>query len=253
MFVQNPVETVNKTMTLTGLKSNKRQLKVTGAMYFAGLLIAVVLASPVFAGLSLSPENVELTDVSRSEKVYLSNDGKPVLPAEITKIVTGVFKSGNDLPSSASGETHFSDYSYMFKFEAGKDGSITITANKDAVQIGKYDLHVRTVFGTVTGTINATLSQSSPIGKSQREELPEFTYNIVLPDYSLGQQVSVNLPSDTVNTYSWYIDGKLHSSGVGETSFRARPDAGTHEISFIARNPEGEMVSKWSDTIKVVK
>ena len=51
--------------------------------------------------------------------------------------------------------------------------------------------------------------------------------------------------------YSWYIDGEVHSSGLGMTSFRAWPEAGTHEISFVARDPEGSVVSKWSDATLV--
>lgn len=58
---------------------------------------------------------------------------------------------------------------------------------------------------------------------------------------------------DKKNTYSWYIDGEMHSSGVAETAFRAWPEPGFREISFIAQSPDGVVVSRWSDTIEVIE
>lgn len=217
------------------------------------LVAGVFLSTPVLAELRLDPEKIEMKDVTRSEKVLVLNGSKPVLPSEITKISSGVFKFKDDVPESARDGTHFSNYSYMFEFHANDDGSIVITANENLLEVGIYDLYVETIYGTVSGTINATLSESNPSTLLQREKLPEFTYDIVLPDYSRGQQIVLNLPPDEVNTYSWYIDGELHSSGLGQTTFLAQPEPGTHEISFIARNPEGIVVSTWSDVTEVSK
>jgi hypothetical protein len=220
---------------------------------FQVFVASVLLSTQVFAELRLDPEKIEMKDVNRSEKVFVFHDGKSVLPSEITKITTGVFKFRDDVPESARGGTHFSNYSYMFEFQVNDDGSIVITANEDLLEVGLYDLYVHTIHGTVSGTISATLSESNPSKLLQREKKPEFTYHIVLPDYSRGQQIVVNLPPDKVNTYSWYIDGELHISGLGETTFLAQPEPGTHEISFIARNPKGVVVSTWSDVVEVSK
>ena len=223
------------------------------AKHLLAVLVGVLFSSSVVSQITLSPQELELKDTAQAEKVFITHDGKPVLPAEITKIVTGVFKFRDDVPRDDRDGTHFSNYSHMFDFKADDDGSITITGKKDLREVGKYDLYVHTIYGTVSGLINATLSQSSPTRLRQRVNLLEFSYTITLPDYSLGQTIAVSLPSDEVNTYYWYINGELHSSGLGETSFRVKPDAGTYEISFIARNPEGEVVSTWSDTTLVSK
>lgn len=203
--------------------------------------------------MTLSPETIEFQDISVSQNVFLRRDGKPVRAGDITKIVSGVFKYRDDVPESASGGTHFSNYSFMFDFKTNENGSITITPNKSLLEIGSYTLYVHTVHGTVTGLIDANLRESHPPPVRTEVKLPEFTYQIKLPDYKTGQFISVNLNPDTKNTYLWYINGKVHSSGLGKTSFKALLDAGSYEISFIARNPEGEVISRWSDSTKVSK
>jgi hypothetical protein len=141
----------------------------------------------------------------------------------------------------------------MFDFEAGDDGLITITPKKGRVEIGTYKLLVHSVYGTVSGLIDANLRDSIPTGKHGKLNLSEFSYDIELPDYVYGQGVSIELNPDSKNTYSWFIDGELHSSGIGKTSFRAWPEAGSHEISYIARDPQGVVVSQWSDTTDIIE
>ena len=218
-----------------------------------GLCLGTLFSSVVFAQIAMTPETIELRDVSQSVTVFITNDGKPVLPAEITRIVSGVFKYGDAAPHTAKDRRHFSNYSYMFEFKTNADGSITIKANQDQVQEGTYDLYVYSIYGTVTGSIKASLLESLPAKRRERKKRAEFTYGIVLPDYVHGQQIVVQLSPDKVNTYYWYVDGKLHSSGLGETSFRVIPEVGTHEISFVAKNPSGDVVSSWSDTTVVSK
>ena len=82
---------------------------------------------------------------------------------------------------------------------------------------------------------------------------PSLTYDIDLPDYSIKQEISIDLLADEEKIYNWYIDGELHSTGLGNTSFRARPPIGEHEISFIATYPDGEVFSSWSDTILITE
>lgn len=217
-----------------------------------GSLLCTLLSSAVFAQIELTPEVVELRDVSQSETLFVTHNGQPVLPADITKIVSGVYKYRDDVPDTAKGGTHFSNYSYMFDFKINPDGSITITAHDDQVQEGTYDLYVHSTYGMATGSIRASLLESFPSMRRERPKKSEFVYGIVLPDYDYGQQIVIELDPDHVNTYFWYIDGELHSSGLGETSFRALPEVGTHEISFIAKNSAGDVVSSWSDTTIVL-
>lgn len=221
--------------------------------FLMGSLLYALMSSAVFAQIELTPEVVELRDVSQSGTLFVTHNGQPVLPAEITKIVSGVFKYRDDVPDSAEGGTHFSNYSHMFDFKINPDGSISITARDDHIQEGTYDLYVHSIYGKATGSIRASLLESFPSMRRERPKKPEFTYGIVLPDYAHGQQIVIELAPDQVNTYFWYIDGELHSSGLGETSFRALPGVGTHEISFIAKNPAGDVVSFWSDTTVVSK
>ena len=216
-----------------------------------GGLAVLLLANAAFAQLSMSPEEIDVNDVQQSEKILITFDGNPVLPAEIKSVVSGVSKTGDALPVGAPGKTHFSNYSYMFNFETGDDGVLTITPKKGLLQIGTYDLHVHTVHGRVTGRINANLRDSIPPLQHQRANLSEFRYSITLPDFVYGQLISIDLKPDNKNTYTWYIDGVVHSSGIGETSFRGWPEAGTREISYIAQNPDGVVLSQWSDTTEI--
>jgi len=101
---------------------------------------------------------------------------------------------------------------------------------------------VHTIYGTVTGLIDANLRDSNHT-RLHEFERPKFTYDIRLPDYSYGQAVSIDLGPDADNTYYWYLDGELHTSGLGKSSFSVWPDKGVHEISVIARNPDGAVVS----------
>jgi hypothetical protein len=125
-------------------------------------LIAILLSTPVYAQLSLAPQEIDVNDVTQSRKVLITFNGKSVLTEDISGIVSGVSKIGDAVPESASSETHFSDYSYMFVFVAEDDGIIAINSKKGLVEIGTYDLLIRTVHGTVTGLINANLRDSIP-------------------------------------------------------------------------------------------
>jgi len=214
-------------------------------------LVAVLSSSQLSAQLSLSPTEIDVNDAEQSKKILITYEGKPVLPNEIKKIVSGVTKTGDAVPETASGISHFSNYSYMFEFQTGEDGFIIIKPNTGLVEIGTYDFFIYTVHGTVKGLINANLRDSIPPLTHHTLNLSEFNYDIELSDYIYGQAVSINLSPDKKNTYSWYIDGEIHSSGVGETVFRGWPEPGSHEISYIARSPDGTVVSNWSDTIEV--
>ena len=216
-------------------------------------IAGVYLSTPVFAEITLSPETIEFQDISVSQNIFVRRDGEPVRAGDITKIVSGVFKYGDGVPESASGATHFSNYSFMFDFKANENGSITITPNKGLLEIGSYTLYVHTVHGIVTGLIDANLRESHPRPVRTEVKLPEFTYQIKLPDYKTGQLISVNLNPDKQNTYFWYINGKVHASGLGKTSFKALLDTGSYEISFTVRNPEGDVISRWSDRTEVTK
>ena len=219
--------------------------------YLSVALAAVLFASSVYAQLVLSPSDIVFNNYDETNTVILTNDGKPVLPTEINRIISGVFKSGNEVPETAPGSTHTSDYSFMFEIISNDDGSITFTPIESLLELGTYDLIIHTIYGTAKGLIDANLRETFPPIPRPPATTPSFTYDIKLPDYSYSQEISIVLGPDEKNTCSWYIDGELHSSGLGKTSFRARPDIGEHEISFIAHNPEGVVVSKWSDTVKI--
>jgi len=201
----------------------------------------------------LSPDEIDVTDITQSKKFFITHDEQVVLPAEITKIVSGVFKTGNAVPSRVSTKTHFSDYSYMFKFELGDDGSITLTPEKDLLQVGVYEVFVHTIYGTATGVINAGLKDSHPAIPHHPVKTSRVTSHGQQADYLYGQVVSVELSADKKNDYAWFLDGKTHSSGPGMTSFRAWPEVGIHEVSSIARNMDGTVVSTWSDSITIAK
>ena len=229
---------------------NVKECKTVLSGYFL-LLAGLLFSLPVVADLTLSPVEIDVKSSSEPAKVYVLNDGKPVLPAEITKIVAGVFKTGRAVPEEKRGGTHFSNYSYMFSFKVNADGSITITPVESTLQVGDYDIYVHTIHGTVVGVIDANLRESIPVRPPTRIKPTTFTYDFELPDYLYGQVVSIDLGPDKTRTYTWYIDGELHSSGLGLTSFRATPDPGIHEISFIARNADGDIISTWSGTANV--
>lgn len=220
---------------------------------YPALVMAVFTAAPGFAQLSLSPEVIDLNDVRQSKNVLITFDGKAISKQEILRIVTGVTKTGDALPENASGKTHFSDYSYMFDFDVGDDGVITVVPKAGLVEVGKYDLVVFSVHGKAKGLINANLRDSLPPKKHQPLNLSAFSYDIKLPDYTYGRAISIELNPDSKNSYTWLIDGEVHSSGLGVTSFRAWPEPGDHEISYIALSPEGVELSRWSDRTVVAE
>ena len=225
--------------------------RIPGKSKFFLTISGMLFPFTIIADLTLTPAELDLKNYSEPVKVLVMSDGRPVLPVEITKIVAGVFKTGNAVPEQARGGTHFSNYSYMFEFRTDVDGSITITPVKSLLQIGDYDLFVHTIYGTVSGVIDANLRDSIPARPPTKIKSSRFNYDFELPDYLFGQPVSIDLGPDKTRTYTWYIDGEIHSSGLGLTSFQARPEMGTHEISFIAKNADGEVVSTWSGTTRV--
>ena len=222
-------------------------------VYCLVALAVVMLSTPLLAQLSLSPFETDVSDVGQSENVRISYDGRPVLPGEIIKIASGVTKSGRAVPEKPAGSSHFSDYSFMFDFTVSDDGLITLKPNSGLLEIGSYELVVKTVYGTVRGVINADLRDSIPPLPPRTANLAKFSYDLKLPDYTHGQAISIELSADRKNTYTWYIDGEIHSSGPGETSFRAWPEPGVHEISYVARSPAGVVVSSWSDTTEIAE
>jgi hypothetical protein len=219
--------------------------------YLSAALAGILFTSSVYAQLVFSPTEIVFNHYGETKTVFLTNDGKPVLPIEINRIISGVFKSGIEVPETAPGSTHVSDYSFMFEIKSNDDGSISFTPIEGLLELGTYDLIIHTIYGTAKGLIDANLRETFPLNPRPPATAPSFTYDIKLPDYSYGQEISIVLGPDEKNTYSWYIDGELQISGLGKTSFRARPDIGEHEISFIAQNPDGVVVSKWSDTVKI--
>lgn len=210
------------------------------------VICSIAFSISVFAEVDLSPLEIEFADFSKPGQVRVTQDGKPVLPGEIMKIVSGVFKYRDDVPENATGKTHFSNYSYMFDFRTNDDGSITVIPIRDAVEIGSYDLYVHTIYGTATGTINVNLRNVIPPRPLQSVDMGKFIYSLDLPDYEYGQTISINLGADTKNIYTWYLNGEVRSSGLGQTSFEVRPEPGIQEISFIARTPDGEVHARGS-------
>lgn len=163
-------------------------------------LICILFSSSVFPQVILSPPEIDVKNLSESEKIFVTHDGKPILPTEITKIVIGVYKTGKEVFDPASGETHISNYSYMFETRTGDDGSITFTPKKDLVEIGTYGLFVHTDYGTAKGFINANLSELYPARPRSRLAPPSLTYDIKLAEYSYGQEISIDLNPDGENT-----------------------------------------------------
>jgi hypothetical protein len=230
-----------------------KSLHMNRLIQYPATLLAVLLPTTVTAQLNLVPHEIDVNDVMQPRQVRLTHNGEAVLSSEILSISSGVFKTGEALPENAAGDTHFSDYSYMFDFEVDDDGLITIKPIEGRVEIGTYELLVRSVHGSVSGLINANLRDSIPPSEHRKLNLSEFSYEIELPDYIYGRGVLIELNPDSKNTYSWYMDGELHSAGIGKTSFRAWPEAGSHEISYIARDPQGLVVSQWSDTTNIIE
>ena len=216
-------------------------------------LAGVLYTLPAFAELLLTPGVVVLQDIFEPKKVFLTYGGKPVPPVEINRIVFGVRKTGNEVHGRPGVDEHFSDYSYMFDFTTAADGSITITADSDSLQIGSYELQVHTIHGTVKGRVEANLENTNPTRPPFKGHMPRISYSPGQSSFLYGQAIAIRLGSDQVNTYSWFIDGELHSTGRGLTSLRAWPEPGSHEISVVARSPDGDLISKWSDTFDVIE
>lgn len=219
------------------------------SVLLAAFLAALGPARAV-AQLVMSPEELVFRDFTRPQAFTLSHDGAAVTPAEIMRIRAGVRKTGDALPAHAV-DTHFSDYSYMFHYRLGEDGRITLTPNERFLEIGHYTLVVHTVHGTVSGFITAQLEHATPPPPSYVVTTRTTSWDIELPAYPRGQEVVLDLGPDPGNTYFWYLDGALHASGPGLTTFRATPGPGRHALSFVAQDPAGVIVATWSGQLVV--
>ncbi len=216
------------------------------------ILLAGALAFPAMAEVTLSPETIDLGDLKQTAEVRVLRDGQPVPAGDIGKMVTGVFKTGEAVPERKAGGTHFSNYSHMFNFAVKADGLVTITPVENALQIGKYDFYVYTAHGTAKGVIDAHLRVSIPPRPPRDSGRAMFQVKLNLSEYVYGQAISIDLGSRKLRDYTWYIDGEVHASGQGLSSFRAWPEPGEHEISFVAKNAACDVVSEGSG-IAVVK
>lgn len=203
--------------------------------------------------ITLSPQTVTVDSLEQARQIKVLLDDQPVPAADIKRIAAGVFKDGTAVPESKAGGTHFSDYSYMFTFAVGADGVITITPVESTLQIGKYDLYVYTAHGTAKGVIDANLDTVAQPAPRQQRTRPVISIDLEMPQYIQGQTVFIDLGPDEARHYTWYLDGEVHASGQGASRFSAKPEAGTHEVSFIARNAEGQVVSEGSGVVEVAE
>ena len=75
-----------------GFKPDRKSPLMGTSRYFLGALLVGLFSSLAFAELTLSPHEIEFKDVDETKIVFVMRDGKPVLPGEITKITSGVYK-----------------------------------------------------------------------------------------------------------------------------------------------------------------
>jgi len=217
------------------------------------VLFLVICAPALAADVTLSPASVTYEAPSESYTFTLEADGQPVAPGDVkaTKIMVGEH-----------------DYDYMFDANVS-NGKITLQPT-DMLEIGSYDLVVRTSTGTAHAKLYAPLSDMEGTLKQRADELGvtvnqmkallgltsqmgrEMVELDVAPVYHLGQKLVLAMRTQAGREYVWRIDGRVVQFGEGPHTFEHTfMDTGLYSITYTEYDNE-TVVAQDSHLVSVV-
>jgi hypothetical protein len=86
-----------------GFTPGRKSPLMNTSRYFLVALLGALFSSLAFAELTLSPNEIEFKDVTQTKKVLITHDDKPVMPGEITRMISGVYKYREIISGSSPG------------------------------------------------------------------------------------------------------------------------------------------------------
>lgn len=216
----------------------------------AGILAAIALPTAARA-LEAAPGQITFNSIQESERVALSHNGAPVPASDVQSVKLYV---GNH------------DYDHMIEVSR-EDGAITVRPT-GMLELGTYDLAIRTAHGETRVTVYALLqivdasleARAARLGVTVEEvktrlgisqAVGQDRVSLNIPDlFYVGQALKSTVPLAAGREAVWTINGTAHTAEGG--AFRYVFDQpGTYDIGYL-ESANGKTVAVGLDTTLVV-
>lgn len=221
----------------------------------ATLILAALFTTHALAqsGVVAKPSTISFRSPDQSATIRLTHNDTPIPAASIL---------GYDLLV----DTH--TYEYMISFER-KDGAVTI-APTDQVEIGSYNLVIKTAHGPVTVTLytpltdleNIVQEQAKALGLTEQEVKERLgiakrfgtetiTFESPIVVYQ-GNTLTIPTPCPPGRAFEWRLNGEaIHQGGEATPLTRAFPEIGHFALEY-RESAEGRPAASGIATILVV-
>lgn len=189
----------------------------TAALLPAALAAAVLWSAGAWAAVTAEPAAVTFNAPDQSATVQLRQEGKPVAAAEV---------QGYDLLVG--------DHTYEYMISLTKQEGSVLLKPTDQMEVGSYQLVIRTAHGPVTVAVYSPLAEVSSILDEQALALgipvaelkarlglavpvrggEKVTFALA-PVYYVGDKLKIATPCPADRTYEWLLNGKVVATGTG--------------------------------------
>ncbi|MCP4645178.1 MAG: hypothetical protein GY851_32350 [bacterium] len=184
------------------------------------LAFICLLAQSSLAAVTATPNTVVFRSPEQTVTITLTQDGAPVPAADMGPCK--LFVSGHD-------------YDEMFVFEK-RDGAVTLVPTK-YLEVGRYDLVIRTKAGEVHVAVYTPLSDQKSIVEKRAEDLGVSVEEAKLqlglavqgvrtiteielpPVYYEGQTLELAMPETQDSVHVWRINGEVVRKGADAAAF----------------------------------
>ena len=216
------------------------------------LALAIGFAPASFAVVTASPAEVTFQSPTESKTISLTSNGQPVSAGAIGSVKLMVGKH---------------DYDEMIRVEKS-NGAITLHPT-DYMEIGSYDLIIRTSHGNAVVKVYTPLEEIPSVVDQRMQEAgisrEEARNQLGLTTPAGRERIRWDLPTqrpagDTLGlsanaapgrTYVWQVNGTTLQEGAGESVFRYTfSQPGTYKVRY-AEMQNGVVVAEWIETFTV--
>lgn len=216
------------------------------------LTLGITFAPAAFAAVTASPAELTFQSPTEAKTISLTVDGEPVAAGAIGSVKLMV-------------EKH--DYDEMIRVEKS-NGAITLHPT-EYMEIGTYDLIIRTNHGTAVVKVYTPLEEIPSIVDQRMQEAgvsrAEARQQLGLTTPAGRERIAWDVPTqrptgDTLalaanaapgRTYVWQVNGATVQEGAGDSVFRytfAQP--GTYKVRY-AEMQNGVVIAEWNETFTV--
>lgn len=213
------------------------KLTLRAGALVTGLVFALGFNAAAGAAVTAEPAAVTFNAADQSATVQLRNEGQPVAASAI---------QGYDLLVGDH------TYEYMISLEK-QDGSVVLKPTK-MMEVGSYQLVIRTAHGPVNVTVYSPLAEISSVLDKQAQSLgipvaelkarlglaapmrggEKITFTLA-PVYFVGDKLKITTPCPGDRTYEWLINGKVVATGTGAAATALEhtfTEAGIHVVEY---------------------